>query len=240
MLRWFGREESVPVETCVHFGGWRYGCSAVNPYENYVISLAAAAPVAAAREQFVEFLRYYRPRHLGEALGIDLEREYRLWHFPWAKSVPAAAWLPEPRACPDILTHYSLNGVLRSRIEEEFGWLESTFYSIRERGYQPARFSGPLHARRFVAADGSTRNLMLDGNHRLSALVALGHRSVDVRYLEAATVREVELPTWKGVVDGIFTEDDARRVFKAYVEGNQTWHIAAVPAHILEDREVAV
>lgn len=238
-LRWLTREETVRVDECVHFGAWRYGAGAFNPYENYVCGLAQGTNREVLRAAFVEFLQYYRPADFGAALGVDLSRAYALWHYPWARRPPPPAWVADPASCPDILTHFSAAGILRSRIDEEFGWLETTFASIRQQGYQPQRHAGALQARCLLAADGRRRFLIHDGNHRLSAVVALGTTSVVVRYSPLASIREAEMARWRGVRGHVHAPADARAIFMAYFDGNSRWRIAANPAPILETAATA-
>ncbi len=231
-LRLAGRRVTVPIANCVHYGAFRYGRGEAHPYETYARK-AAEGDARGARAWLVEFLRYYRPRHFGAALGVELSREYPLWNYPWAHAAPApGAWLAEPNDAPDILTFYAEAGILWFRIEQEFFWLESTLHSIRREGYRP-RQSGGIVGRKLVRADGAEAFLILDGNHRLSALAALGHQSVELIYLPSSTVREADACRWRQVVRGAFSEPDARAVLRAYFEGNSRWRIADAPAPLI-------
>lgn len=233
-FRWLGRPETVPVADCVHFAGFHYGRQEVNPYENYVSVLVQGETVERARRQFVGLLQHYRPRHLGEALGVKLEREYPLWCYPWSRRSPAPAWRENPAELPDIITHYSPRGILRSRIDEEFGWLERCLESIREVGYKPAQFSGDPEARRLVSCDGGVRYVIHDGNHRLAVLGALGVKTVVVRQVPLMSVREGDLSRWPGVTGGRFTPKDARAIFRAYFEGRENARTTEEPAWVLD------
>ena len=235
VLRWLGRTASVPVANCVHFGGWRYGCGGFNPYENYVATLATKSDAAAARADFIDFLRYFRPRHFGEALGMSLAREQPLWQFPWAVRRAPPAWKEEPNECPDILTHFSSAGILLSRVEQEFQWLENTFGSIRDLGYRPDRFAGFPCVRRLIAATGDIRCLVLDGNHRIAALAALGIKEVRVRYLRMADVHERRVRSWRGVANGSFSEEEARSILRRYLVGTDRIRTVAEPAPLIHD-----
>jgi hypothetical protein len=133
----------------------------------------------------------------------------------------------------DIVTQYCEEGLLWFRIEQEFFWLERSIYSIRRNGYREQPNFG-IFARRFIREDGEEAFLILDGNHRLSALAALGHRSVELSYLPRRTVREVDAPRWPKVISGEYDERDARLIFGAYFSGNRRWRIASEPAPLLE------
>ncbi|HEV8073881.1 MAG TPA: hypothetical protein VGP21_07100 [Opitutaceae bacterium] len=233
-VRWLSRKASVPVASCVHYGGFRYGHGEYNPYETYLCQLVQAVDPAEVRAKFIEFLQHYRPRHLGEALGVELTRPYPLWFYPWSREMPPAGWRDRPADCPDILTHFSAQGILRYRIEEEFQWLERALDSIRRHGFQPERFKSPIFVRRLVRMDGATAHLVLDGNHRLSALCALGHEEVEVSFLPWATLRQDQLSRWQQIRQGAYDADDARRVFAVYFEGNHRPRTREEPASLLE------
>jgi hypothetical protein len=224
------REETVPIASCVHFCGFRYGRGEYQPYESYVTALARGEDRAAARGRFVRFLQHYRPRHFAEALGATSVREHPLWSYPWIARPPPPAWRETFAECPDILTHFCAQGVSGPRIREEWSWLEGALASIREHGYQPARFGSPLSVRRLESADGARMHLVLDGNHRLSALSALGHTVAPVRLLARSVVRETELRRWPQVRSGAWSPEDAQAVFRAYFNGNHRPETTTQPA----------
>lgn len=219
-VRRFGRATEVPLALCVHFSAWRYGRGDFNPYENYCTGLARGETRSELRQRFTTFLQHYRPRDFGTALGVRLSARHPPWQYPWARGTASSAWLARPQDCPDILTHFSEAGIASERIEQEFRWLEDTFRSIRDRGYVPQQFAGAPVARRLEAADGAAAYLMLDGNHRLAALGALGFDRVVVRWSGLQTVREREARRWAGVARGAWSLEDALRVFRAYFHGN--------------------
>ena len=130
-----------------------------------------------ARRRFIDFLRHYRPRHFADALGISLSRPLPLWVYPWDGAPPGDlhthGWRDTPDDCPDILTHFSPLGIPSVRIDEEFMWLERSIRSISEHGYRATEF-GPAHALELRRHDHTSAYLLLDGNHRAGALVALG------------------------------------------------------------------
>lgn len=233
-FRWLSHTETASVADCVHFAGFKYGRQEINPYENYVTALVRGEAVDRARGQFIEFLQYYRPQHLGEALGVKLEREYPLWCYPWSRRLPPPGWRDDPAEVPDIITFFSPRGILRPRIMEEFRWLEQCLGSIQQQGYRPAEFSGDIEARRLVASDGRKRYVIHDGNHRLAALGALGVKEVKVRQVPLMTVCEKDLTRWPGVAGGRFTVGDARAVFHAYFEVRKNSRNTEEPARVIE------
>ncbi|HEY0968105.1 MAG TPA: hypothetical protein VGD88_12005 [Opitutaceae bacterium] len=237
-FRWLARSEVVPVAECVHFGAFRYGTGGFNPYENYAVRYLQGQRDA-ARAGLVEFLRHYRPVDLASALGVTLSRSVGLWEYPWMRRAPVAlrgprpGWYDDPAEIPDIVTHFSERGILQRRIEEEFAWLEQTADSIRQHGYCPDRFGGDIQVRCLIASDGARRYLVYDGNHRLSAMAAVGIPLVRVRYVPGMTLRESALSRWRGVVGGAWTAEDATTVFHAYFPGRQSARTTEIAATVL-------
>lgn len=220
------RNERVPISSCVHYCGFRYGRGEFNPYENYVVALSQGEPLQDVRHRFEEFLRYYRPHNLGEALGVSLTRDYPMWEFPWypqsTQLSSKGAWMESPVDVVDIVTHFSSAGILRHRIDEEFSWLENAYISIRKVGYHPSRFAGHIRALKLVNEQGHARYLIQDGNHRLSALVALGNTEVVVSHNIRMTIRSNDVSRWPQVAAGYYSRKDAEDVFGAYFRGNSS------------------
>lgn len=226
-----GCRVTVPIAQCVHYGGFRYGHMEDHPYETFT-QMCSKGDGKGAREWLIEFVSHYRPKHLGEALGLGLDREYPLWSYPWVRADPSGSgWFDDPGSPPDIITFFSEAGILWFRIEEEFVWLERTLYSIREKGYVLSRSNG-IVARKLLGSDGSEAFLILDGNHRLSALSALGQTTVELTFLPVSVIKESDVEKWPKVRRGQYTRSDAKRVFQAYFAGNMKWKTSS-PAKII-------
>jgi hypothetical protein len=198
-----------------------------------VLELTRGVDVWKARKHFVNFLQYYRPSHFGEALGCDLSREYPLWSYPWRRGLPAPAWRERADDCPDILTHFSAEGILSYRIDEEFVWLERALARLGRDGYRPD-IHGYAVGIELEPATGDSTFILRDGNHRVASLFALGHQTVRMRRaLGSAIVREREVERWPLVRSRLYTVDDALSVFHAYRRGNGRLKTTEDPARIL-------
>ncbi len=227
----------IPINHCVHYCGFQYGANQLNPYENYIVALSAGHSINKVRRQFIDFLMYYRPRTMGDALDIKLSRPYPLWIYPWIPFTKQEfnlerGWFDTPNQPPDILTYFCEQGILTSRIDQEFYWLEQALYDIRQFGYLPDQF-GYAQTMQFCKAYGQTRYLVLDGNHRLSALVALGFKTVRVQQSPSTVVRDSEYEKWFGVQAGFYTPDDALHMFNAYFERGCEYRTTLVPAMLI-------
>ncbi|MDM0234529.1 hypothetical protein [Variovorax arabinosiphilus] len=104
-----------------------------------------------------------------------------------------------------------------SLMQKEFAWHEGAFASIAEKGYVPQRY-GYIWGRE-LRGDRSAY-LMADGNHRISALAALGSTEVVIKLpLSTAVIRQ-KVDEWPLVRAGEMTQEDALIVFDAYLNGN--------------------
>jgi hypothetical protein len=224
----------VAIADCVHFCGFRYGRDDFNPYENYITGLAAGEPATQLRDRFVDFILHYRPRHLGEALGVVTLKPIPLWLLPWKswlKLLRPGAWQESTACVLDILTYFTPRGVEWHRIEEEFSWMERALATIREPGYRPEHF-GYIEVFELRAV-GFSRFLVLDGNHRLGALHALGHQRVMVRQRPFHRARRTQALLWPLVLSGHVPHLDALAIFDGYIAGNHSPHRAEAPAALL-------
>ena len=227
----------IPIRSCVHFTGFRYGIDGFHPYENSARDLRQGVPLLKVRRRFVEFLQYYQPRHLGEALGISLSRHYALWGYPWRRLSESErsltyAWHDKPEEVSDIITHFSEAGIHSYRIDQEFFWQERALQILANNGYRPDLYSyiQTLELRR---RDGSSAYIVTDGNHRVSALAALGHQSVVVQHHPSQVVDESQLENWPEVQCGRMDPDDAQATFDAYFQRNSLWRTTPQAVEII-------
>jgi len=229
----FAAVREVPIKDCVHYCAYRYGRGEPNPYERYAVSLARKVPVADIRAAFVDAVSRYRPRNLGEALGVKLSKSYPLWWLPWRtprQVKQSSGWVDTPDEVVDIMTHFAEEGVPRGLLESEFHWHESAFLSVRDRGYLPDSY-GYITARELRAE--KTSYLLMDGNHRLSSLSALGSEFVRVKLPRGTRVIRSSAEKWPLVRAGMMTLDDALSVFDAYQVGNRS-PMSTEPAKIVD------
>lgn len=224
----------IAIADCVHHCGFRYGRNEFNPYENYISGLADGNPVAALRERFVDFIRYYRPKDIGEALGVVTTISVPLWALPWKswrKLYRPGGWVQSPADVPDILTCFSPVGVEWQRLEQEFRWLERAWLAVSTSGYRPERF-GYIDVFE-LRGEPVPRFLVIDGNHRLGALHALGQKRVQVRQRRFFSASRRRARFWPLVMSGHIPRNDALAIFDGYIRGNLIPHRADCPASIL-------
>lgn len=207
------RQAVVPIDRCYHYRGYRYGGFGLNPYEDYILGLAAGRELLELRNTFARSMLNNAPRNMGEALGLQMD-QVPPWEYPWDRA-PRTAWQPirDPAMNPDIVCHHCPAGVLASHVNREFEWLEASFQSIRSNGYRPDSL-GYIRCLCFVG-DELMSFLILDGNHRISALHATGARHVSVKVVPR-TIRRSDAARWPRVIDGTYSIATALLVFDRY------------------------
>ncbi len=214
----------VKIEDCRHFCGFIYGKGSVtNPYQDYIVGLQNGENKEVLRSKFIDFLALYKPNNLEEAIDVPLNRVYPLWTYPWRKYTTESFnnttnWYDDIFDIPDIITHFSKKGVFRYRIEEEFVWMEKALKSIKKYGYMPEKFNSYATVCQLVTNNGESVYILLDGNHRASALFAIG--VTHFTCILQNVYYEKDIKNWAAVKDNFFTLKDAQSILYAYVKGN--------------------
>lgn len=211
---------SIPVSACRHYRGWRYGGFGNNLYEDYIFGIENGASISDLRLTFSRRIFGIRGHNMGELLGIALSKTYVPWIYPWSWN-SAFEHRKEFLAAqnPDIVCHTSPDGILSSHINREFQWCETALSSIKKFGYKPEAY-GFIRVLRLIGNKNDASYLVIDGNHRLSALVAIGipHTNAFV----AGTIRLDHLWRWPGVMLRKFQKEDARAIFQRYFAAENT------------------
>jgi hypothetical protein len=224
----------IPIDRCYHFRGFRYGGFGNNPYEDYIVGLSRQEERASLRWVFAQRMLSCRPNRLGLALQIDIV-DWPLWAYPWRRRKGRTGWeVADPKDNPDIVTYFCAAGVLASHINREFGWLDNAWNRIRDQGYRPREF-GHVTCLELVG-DSASSYIVLDGNHRLSALHATGAVDVEARVSPLRRVRRSAASRWPRVRDGSMSLADALVVFDRYFLERNLPMLALNPARLLLDQ----
>ena len=235
--------EDIEISKCVHYCGFFYSKKSFNPYMNYIETIHNNNNnnnnnnnFKKAREKFIDFLKYYRPLDMSDALGINLSIFVPLWIYPWRfyskkKFFKKRGWFKNPEDCPDILTHFSENGILKSRIDEEFFWLERAYSSILKDGYNPKKYKNYIEVIELIKEDNSKKYLVVDGNHRISVMGVVGNEKARVIILKR--IYEKKINNWFAVKNGYISKDDSLLIFNSYFFGNKKYKTTNNPAKII-------
>ncbi len=226
---------SVPISLCRHYCGFRYGTKSLNPYEQYIKGLHQRQPINQLRKEFEWFLMHYRPQNFGDVFGLQLANNIPLWLYPWNNSNDFPlnnGWIENIDEVPDIITHFCGQGIKRSQILQEYFWLERAYKEISNSGYQPLKYSY-IEVIELKKKNQSVF-IVKDGNHRLSALSALGHIEVKVKMYLFEQIKEEKYCKWRQISIGKYTEKDALAVFNSYFVGIDSFIPSSQPALIIE------
>jgi hypothetical protein len=223
----------IPIKGCIHYCGFQYGMSTYNPYETYIMGLANNKNIRDLRKQFIEFLIHYRPHKCAEALNIKLSHDFAMWTYPWQQVSKdylfdtTRYWFDDLDGIADLMTHFSDKGILSYRIDEEFMWLDRALFAVGNKGFLSGYYVKVLQMRK----QDTNAYLLLDGNHRVSALTALGYDTVPAKITEI--VSEDDVGNWHAVKNGFMSEKDAMCIFNAYFRTNTDYMVGKKPAKII-------
>ena len=106
-----------------------------------------------------------------------------------------------------------------ARVNAEFKSFLSLFRDFQKHGYQPWRY-GFVGGTLLERLDGSTRFVVLQGNHRAAILSHLGFDSILVSPVQGrhTVINERDVSSWHYVNTGQCSESDALAYFNAFFE----------------------
>lgn len=207
--------QEIAIDQCIHFRGFRYGGFGNNIYEDYILGLENGSDVKKLREIFIGRVLAFTGTDFASILNIQLTQKYPPWIYPWSLN---SLWKTEikyfsPKDNPDIICHYSPDGVLASHINREFYWLERAHKAMLA-GYKPKEF-GYINVY-CMKQKHQSRYLVLDGNHRLSAIHAIGAHTIkaNVKYAPLCDLKFSKI--WPGVAAKKYSHADAISIFNRY------------------------
>lgn len=215
--------QDIAINECVHYRGFRYGGFGNNIYEDFILGLANNVDITQLRSIFTKRVLAYKGKDFSSALNIKLSRKYTPWIYPWTLRTLRKGVLPNysPTENPDIICHYSPEGILTSHINREFFWLERAYKAISSSGYRPELY-GYINLA-CLRNKTEKRYLVLDGNHRLSAAHALGISKVKANVIYPLLWDKRISKFWPGVISKNFSHEDAITIFERYfVDSNLT------------------
>lgn len=212
----------IDINNLRHYAGYRYGNTQLNPYQTFADMLLRGESVLTSTGAFVNHLITFRPTCFGSLFGDRRLDGKPLWLYPWSgpggrdeSSGLPSGWLESPEDVPDVMTHFSPAGIPREMIESESQWSSNTVTSIRLHGYQPKAFS-PIQAVR-IARNRDEFYIVVDGNHRLSALAALQVTHARVQVVKSFDVSRPK--TLPGVRSGAYSPGEVDVLFYHYLIG---------------------
>ncbi len=91
----------------------------------------------------------------------------------------------------------------------------------------------PIRTLELRKCDGRSAYLLLDGNHRVATLSALGETTVSVTQVATDIVHEADCEQWYGVKAGVYDPSDALHIFNAYFNGNHRYYTSDEPTRII-------
>ncbi|MFO7545870.1 MAG: hypothetical protein R6W77_10285 [Trueperaceae bacterium] len=198
---------------------------AANPELRYEDSVLARFYQRFQPRNQVELLfpRDVAAAHADAALAFAPMRQGYAPLVPWQLALERGSDRGEHGLGPEH-GHQSFGPVSSDKGRTEFARLRSTFVSIRDHGYQPARATGEISGL-FVLRGDDYRFVIRAGHHRMAALAALGAATARVGFFhrDPRAVNAEAIRTWPLVREGIFDEELAMRFVDQLFAEDQSW-----------------
>lgn len=220
----------LPLAWCRGHRAAAFACEAgvMHPYLETARALLADEGLAWPDSPLFRYYLHFRPRNAAEHLGLEathpaLEAAPEAAFFPW-ETPPSAEALARRRSAlaAENRSHgFSLDAghgfhhfgpVSEKKGELELVRLARILAAIRDQGFRLLPGASGLCTARILCRGGDWRALVVNGQHRVAALAALGHRTAPIFPLPDVIRRE-EASNWAGVRAGVFTLAQAHAVF---------------------------
>jgi hypothetical protein len=231
---------SVPVARLRGAGGFAYAPG--NPFVDALVEYGDGRCKGFEGSSLEAFYEQWQPRTLAESMGLDPSSageflsndasfcKVRPWRADFHQQYFADRLTrKEFRKIQDresiegqnVAGTLTFGPVSRAFGEITFKRLAKVFDSIRAHGFRPA--PGGEHMRAsLLVRDGEWRLVVHSGKHRAAACAAAGCQEIPV-VLEPLMIRRDDAASWPNVQAGLFTAEQARKVFDRWFDGNHPW-----------------
>lgn len=220
----------LPLAWCRGHRAAAFACEAgaMHPYLETARALLEDEGLGWTDSPLFRYYLHFRPRNAAEHLGLEaahpaLEAPPEAAFFPW-ETPPSPEALAKRRAALEAenrshglaldaghgFHHFGPVSEKKGRLE--LIRLARILAAIRDEGFRLLPGPSGLCTARILCRGEDWRALVVNGQHRVAALAALGHRTAPIFPLPEVIRREEAL-SWAGVRAGAFTLAQAHAVF---------------------------
>jgi len=210
------RQRAINLDEATTIFACSYGCNGWHPLVESLKEYQMTPDIGWKESALFQYHTEFCPKTIGDLVdALQNDCDIPLFVYPWGTFRIGAKWDKE------VLTSRFCGPSSFELIESEFDAIVALYEKIRIEGYQPWKHGNGFIGGVFLhAEDGQRRFIVLQGNHRMAVLAALGMEKVAVRtypgYL--AHVKESDIKNWVHVVNGRCDVDVARSIFRMYFD----------------------
>ncbi len=246
----------VPVSRLRGLGSAAFPCTpeSGHPFIQTLLEYETGKVRDYAGSALDSFYQHWQPKNAAEYLGVESNSECTNLQslkpveavFPWDKHDPQKQWENIQYAVnqSNVSQHVKISkdenrwhffGPFSSAAGKlEYQRLISIFNSIKDNGYlRKNTTDGDIKGVLMLWDDDWCINIS-GGQHRCSVLSALGRATVPVLmfYQLPIIIRREDCSYWPHVVDGLFDNESAIRIFDRIFDGRQPWQDKDKPQKI--------
>lgn len=210
------RVRLINIEQAVTIFGRQFSEEGFHPIVQTIREYQVNEDISVENTSLYRYHNKFTPEDMCQAFGYDSSMcGLPLFVFPWGKFRLGCNKLKDPlksRFCgPTEL----------GRIEKEFIDSINLYLDIKDNGYQIIRRRSVIGGTFIINKKNDKRFIVLQGNHRISALAALGHKKVLV-YTMGGYLNKIEehkIESWKEVRKGSCSKKLALAIFHSFFNG---------------------
>ena len=207
-----------------------------NPFVDSAVQLLQNINTPAVHTVLAFFYDSFQPSSAEKLLGLESESVLLKTLSPWSVQLPwhgeSGEQCAENRRLNmknqakqhgfslDYTDGYNSFGPVSIRkLELEVERLRSIILSVKESSYSENDVINLPTARFLFSESGKCALNILEGNHRACVLAAMGYEEMSFLVNVQDVVHEIEIDSWNGVMDRVYSRNDALSVFNRFIVG---------------------
>lgn len=209
------RQRVIPIGEATSLFACSFGRDGWHPFVKTLEEYEACSEISWKKTTLYKYHKGFCPKSIIDLIDNGQRTsEIPIFSFPWGTFRIGAS-------NKDVLTSRFCGPSADELIKSEFNALVALYKNISRQGYRPWDFGyGFIGGTFLLSADGKRRFVVLQGNHRMAVLSALGYKKITVRtnpgYLDY--IRESDMSNWARVREGSCDIQTARSVFRLYFD----------------------
>ena len=206
----------IDIEQAVTIFGRQFSEEGLHPIVKTIKEYQSNRKINVENTSLYRYHNKFTPDDMCQAFGQRSSLcSLPLFVFPWGKFRIGCNKIKDP------LRSRFCGPTEPSRIQREFLDSINLYLNIKNNGYQLIKHRSIIGGTFIISKNSKKRFIVLQGNHRVSALAALGHKKVLVYTMRGylSKIEESKLDSWKEVRKGNCNKDLAIEIFNSFFNG---------------------
>ncbi len=210
------RTRLINVDQAVTIFGRQFNKEGFHPIVKTIKEYQRNEDISVENTSLYRYHNKFTPEDMCQAFGYDSSMcDLPLYVFPWGKFRLGCNKLK------DRLKSRFCGPTELGQIQKQYNDTINLYKSIKKSGHQVVRHKSVIGGTYIINKNNDKRFIVLQGNHRMSVLSALGYDKVLVYTMDGylKKIEESKIDSWKEVLRGNCGKDLALKIFNSFYNG---------------------